>query len=900
MKRNILRSIILLAVFFAGMNMGWAQWEETKTMSAEVEAKIAARQQITNLPTIYITIPDINLNNISNELFKDRQTNTAEYHNATIKLVGGTGALEDFEDDVQIKVRGNSTADPQKRPYRLKFAKDEKDANGTVVKTHKHDMLGKGYAKRNWTLLANAFDHSFIRNAITYHLGQYVEMPFCPGYQYADLVIIDGNGKTDYRGLYQISDHVEVGKNRIDVGDNDWALEFVSWTNMMEEPCFTGSYLTNIKNPDVDDWTEDQITALKDEVKEWENAWNTSFQSSNATSGWPAYNDVETLVKFYVAINITGDYDGFFVMKGARKLSDLKFIFGPLWDKDLAYNNCEYADVNELLVENISNGQFRWNFINYLSKDALFMEKVKTLMTSLDNNNLYDKLASDIDMIVNNITSSRELDNFRWGVKKLSGESIVDENYANQISQLKTYLENRMTFLKEQFASMYQDCVLSETVIYNPENAWWGTGLYGKMNKIATVQVQNRTLQANVWNTFCIPFDATEVQIREALGCEFVLATHTGMSTDGSTMLFSELTDKSIKAGYPYLIKPTSAVNSMTFKDVIITTDAKQNVFNGFNITFDNKHYFYGTLFWGYNIDTNTDYKFGNDIYDDGSSLTQSTNDNERGARSFIRVTDGSAPHISFEDDTSEPIVIDMSSTENQLAAYNGNMVAMQFSGRGNLYADGWCTICLPFTMTKKDFEAAIGMETKLREVDSATGSTISFKKLTDDVTTGKKTMYAGVPYLIMIDPGAGLQTAESIVNLDDVTFENVKIEATEGTPVDAGNGYAYVGTLKATNLATDGTNMFLGASDKLYKPYPDPSKNSPLSGGKAYFVVPANTSNVKMVIDGNDEDFSAIKNMEIVRADGQVYNLNGQVMKMKLNELPHGIYIVNGKKYVK
>ena len=112
-------------------------------MSAEVEAKIAARQQITNLPTIYITIPDINLNNISNELFKDRQTNTAEYHNATIKLVGGTGALEDFEDDVQIKVRGNSTADPQKRPYRLKFAKDEKDANGTVVKTHKHDCLEK-------------------------------------------------------------------------------------------------------------------------------------------------------------------------------------------------------------------------------------------------------------------------------------------------------------------------------------------------------------------------------------------------------------------------------------------------------------------------------------------------------------------------------------------------------------------------------------------------------------------------------------------------------------------------------------------------------------------------------------------------------------------------------------
>lgn len=898
MKRNLLKATLLTAILLMATSTSWGQ---TKKMSAEVEAKIAARTQITNLPTLYITISDINLSNIDKELYKDRGSNTALYHNATIQLIDGSGTLEEFTDEVQIKVRGNSTADPSKKPYRLKFAKDEKDANGTVIKTHKHDMLGKGYAKRNWTLLANAFDHSFIRNAITYHLGKYVGMPFCPGYQFVDLVIIDGNGNTDYRGLYQISDHVEVGKNRIDVGDDDWALEFVSWTNMMEEPCFSGTYYTNIKNPDVDNWTAEQITTLKDEVKAWESAWNSSFQSSNSTSGWPAYNDVESLVKFYVAINITGDYDGFFVMKGARKLSDQKFIFGPLWDKDLAYNNCQYADVNGLLVENIEKGQFRWNFINFLSKDAIFMQKVNELITRLDNDNLYSKLCADIDNVASIITQSRELDNIRWGISKLSGESVVFTNYADHISQLKTYLENRMKFLKEQFASMYQDCTLSETVEYNPENYWWGTGLYGKMNKIATVQVSNRTLQANTWNTFCMPFDATESQIQDALGCDYVLATHTGMSADGNTMLFSELTDKSIKAGYPYLIKPASAVNSMTFHDVIITTDAnQQGGFNGFDITFDEKHYFYGTLFWGYNLVQNTDYKFSNDSYTDDSSLTKTTNDNERGARAFIRVSDGSAPQISFEADASEPIVIDMSSTENQLTEYDGNTVTMQFSGRGKLYADGWCTICLPFTMTKKDFEAAIGMETKLREVDTAIGSYISFKKLTDDVTTGKKTMYAGVPYLIMIDPEVGLQTTASTVNLDDVTFENVKIEATEGVSVDAGSGYAYVGTLKATTLATDGTNMFLGAADKLYKPYADASKNSPLSGGKAYFVIPANASNVKMVIDGKDENFSAIKNVEVVNVDGQVYNLNGQVVKMKLNELPHGIYIVNGKKFVK
>ncbi len=36
-----------------------------------------------------------------------------------------------------IKVRGNSPADPSKRAYRLKFGKDEKDkVTGKLIRTH--------------------------------------------------------------------------------------------------------------------------------------------------------------------------------------------------------------------------------------------------------------------------------------------------------------------------------------------------------------------------------------------------------------------------------------------------------------------------------------------------------------------------------------------------------------------------------------------------------------------------------------------------------------------------------------------------------------------------------------------------------------------------------------------
>lgn len=143
--------------------------------SKTLAERIAAREQLTNLATVYLTVPDAEGKNINDVLFKDRVNNIADYHQTTIQVVENgcnddTGrTLESFtEAGLEIKVRGNSTAEMDKRPYRLRFYKDEKDAAGNVTASHKHDMLGYGYQKRNWTLLNNMRDGSLMQNAITY------------------------------------------------------------------------------------------------------------------------------------------------------------------------------------------------------------------------------------------------------------------------------------------------------------------------------------------------------------------------------------------------------------------------------------------------------------------------------------------------------------------------------------------------------------------------------------------------------------------------------------------------------------------------------------------------------------------------------------------------------------
>ncbi len=167
-------------VFCATM---WAQNLNEK-IPAEYVTKIKNKQQLTNIPTVYLTVPDAIGKDINSVLFKTG--NVAEYHAATIEVVDNTGAISFTEDKLEIKVRGNETAKGDKKPYRLKFGKDEKDAAGNVTKSHKHDMLGSGYAKRNWVLLANQKDGTLLHNALAYHIGQAVGMEFCPGYKFAD------------------------------------------------------------------------------------------------------------------------------------------------------------------------------------------------------------------------------------------------------------------------------------------------------------------------------------------------------------------------------------------------------------------------------------------------------------------------------------------------------------------------------------------------------------------------------------------------------------------------------------------------------------------------------------------------------------------------------------------
>lgn len=444
MNLKLFFSIAACSLLMAGAQLS-AQ-NNNSNIPAEYATKIQAEQQLTNLPTVYLTVPDAIGQDINSVLTKTGTV--AEYHKATIKVVDKTGQLSEFTDDkLEIKVRGNSTAADSKKPYRLKFGKDKKDAEGNVIETHKHDMLGQGYSKRNWTLLTNHKDGSLLRNALTYHVGQAVGMDFCPGYRFVDLVI---NG--EYRGNYMLSDHCEVGKHRIDVDEETgWFIE-AARGDMVEEPLVEAAGLRmSIKNPEPAD--EAATDALKAEVKDYFNRLNRYWgiystpcsdeEFQNPKTGWRAYIDEESLAKFYIGINLTDDYDGFMTVKMYRE-ADGKLQFGPLWDKDLAYGNW---DNHGKLCEEYQTGYTFCDHMARMMTDPYFVRTVHDKLHEIVDGGFVAQMQAKVIELCQMLTESQALNQKLWWTAA---------DYPAKTKELSDYVAEHTAYVVSEIDAMYK------------------------------------------------------------------------------------------------------------------------------------------------------------------------------------------------------------------------------------------------------------------------------------------------------------------------------------------------------------------------------------------------------------------------------------------------------------
>lgn len=195
---------------------------------------------------------------------------------------------------------------------------------------------------------------------------------------------------------------------------------------------------------------------------------------------------------------------------------------------------------------------------------------------------------------------------------------------------------------------------------------------------------------------------------------------------------------------------------------------------------------------------------------------------------------------------------------------------------------NAWNTLCLPFDVA--DASAAFdGAEIREIDLSKCTGNTIQFVPATE--------IKAGVPYIIKWNENvAEAQTFEK-------TFEGVTLVA-EPKPVKVNNDITFTGFYKmtaASELGGTSSVAAIGAGSKLFT-----VGEGNMKGFRAAFVLSSNAqaSKYKVVIDGTATGIEDLV-IDSAKANGRVYNLNGQYVGNSLNGLQPGLYIQNGKKIV-
>lgn len=392
--------------------------------------------QVTNLPLVSIHTEN------STEPGRDGDIN------CTITIIN-KGKIENSE-NASIKIRGRTTGlIPPKKPYRIKFSTKQKIFN----------FKGK---EKKWTLIANHFDRSLLRNTLAFKISELMEFKFTPRCQPVD-VILNGN----FRGNYYICDKVDtISKNRINITQME--------VTDISEPNITGGYLLQIDSyanygksisnfrtnrgivgeiviPEEDEITPEQATYIKDKLNQFENEIYDGILNSI---------DLESYSKYFLIEEFCGDPDhtwsSFYFTKDR---DDDRFQFGPVWDFDLAFDN------DERLIPTNGKTEFCFNYCDSAGTTRDFLKTLignKIIMTFIKNT--WEKLCENalnennlIDFLEEKriyIKESAELNFLKWDnfVSDKETPWNIDfgrkgENFEVSVEVVKDYVRNRFKSL---------------------------------------------------------------------------------------------------------------------------------------------------------------------------------------------------------------------------------------------------------------------------------------------------------------------------------------------------------------------------------------------------------------------------------------------------------------------
>jgi len=400
-----------------------------------------------------------------------------------------------------IRLRGNSTADAAKKPYRIKFGE-------------KKSLFGKAEAK-SWVLLANFYDGTFALNAMAFEMGKKMGLEYTNTSQLVDLWI-----NNQYKGIYQLTEQIQANDNRVNLKEkhNGWLAEFDyhapasdeckqafiadpksqctpsqqnNWCQGQNQNSGSNYNITAfIKSPALDDTSFTNNKPLKNSMADTallqfvkndiNNLVNKMKAGDFPNNGYRNLIDLESFAK-YVLIQMVLDNFDFNSKTQAGGLPGSNFLYrrdssaaskikaGPLWDFDLAAgvrndgggmggwypgmggggNTKAFPEHYQTYQDSIwpNNGNSSHIFYYRLWQDPVFKARYKKLW--LKHKSDFQALSSLIDNIKSQAEGSVTGNGTNtWANNSMMGSgTLTTQQFNTEVSGLKKWLSDRIGYV---------------------------------------------------------------------------------------------------------------------------------------------------------------------------------------------------------------------------------------------------------------------------------------------------------------------------------------------------------------------------------------------------------------------------------------------------------------------
>lgn len=423
-----------------------------------------------------------------------------------------TDPLNHYNGHARIGLRGNSSKHFEKKPY----AFETTDAAGTdqIV-----SLLGMP-AESDWVLLALYQDKSLIRIPMTYDFSRKMGN-YAARFRMVELVL-----NNEYRGVYALMEKIKRDEHRVNIPK-------LSPTENTS-PAITGGYIIKIDRTDEPGWTslfpgdasngahfyyqyvypKDSITVqqqayIKNYLDTLEGIMNDLNFYKDPWAGYQKYIDLASLVDVFIMNELSKNVDGYRLSTYLYKdkiSKGGKLHMGPVWDYDLAWHNCNYANSfdptgwqYQIADTNYPTPIWWSRFMQDTSfTNTLYCRWTQLRQNALSNNRLY----AYIDSFALALNESQQRNFTQWPILgayiQPNPQNQAGANYQGEITDLKTWIGSRVGWLDWAITGhcpiigVNENNPTENVVLYpNPSNGVFNLESHITLGNDASIEVYN-------------------------------------------------------------------------------------------------------------------------------------------------------------------------------------------------------------------------------------------------------------------------------------------------------------------------------------------------------------------------------------------------------------------------